>query len=410
MSNSEIAGLGRPRPGDGVSRSDDGRIRATFVLQGGASLAEAAGAVAIEESTGTSHHSEEVGECVGGAVEYVEIAGIGPLALRSPALERAGVTESEFGRATVSWPAENAVSLPGLLSLVTGETFETASFAACRLVGVELPDAVLAGLCGGPRRGLRGVRDALGVEARPVLGAIVKPSSGLGPDEYAEVAAALARGGADFVKDDEILTDPPHCRFRERVPAAVAALDSVAEETGQATAYMANLTGSIDGLLERAEFAVEAGVRLLMLNGLIMGLDAVRFLASADLAPVFAHRVFAGAISRAPEVGVAPGVLAGLTRVAGADCVQVGAIYGKLFEDDAVVLDNADNCTRQIPGISASLPVSGGGQSAATVLRNRAAFDGVDFGHLLGAAAVDDPAGAEAGVAKTVVAWSEALR
>src|ERR671930_36304 len=77
---------------------------------------------------------------------------------------------------------------------------------------------------------------------RVVVGAIVKPPLGLAPREFAETAAALARGGAELIKDDELLGDLEWCPLAERVRAVVAAIP-------ESVRYAANVTGPVDGLL-----------------------------------------------------------------------------------------------------------------------------------------------------------------
>ncbi len=398
-----LSELGRPRPGDGVTRAEGDRVVATYVLQGAPSLAAAAEDVVVEESTGLSEAPEAVMARVGGEVLSVDVAGRARLALPAAPLERAGVSEGEVGRVTVAWPAANATTLPGLLTMVVGETLETGTFGACRLVGLGLGDAVL-GVLPGPAFGTA----AFGVADRPVLGAIVKPSTGLDPGGCAAVAAALARGGADLVKDDELLTDPPFCRYSERVAAVRAAVSAVEDETGRRVLYAPNATGDLDGLGERLALARETGCGGVMLNALVVGLEVLRWGALRAGVPVFAHRVLSGALTRSPAVGVSPAVLAGLTRLAGGDLVQVGAVAGKIFEDDVVVVDTADACLGRLGGVRRALPVIGGGMSYRSVGAVGAAMGERPFCHLLGSAAVADPDGPEAGVARTLEAWEAA--
>jgi 2,3-diketo-5-methylthiopentyl-1-phosphate enolase len=100
------------------------------------------------------------------------------------------------------------------------------------------------------------------------------------------------------------------------------------------TLYAANVTGPVETLLERASRAVELGATALMLNVFAQGLDALRMLREAKLGvPLFAHRVGAALLMRARPIGVAPAVLAALTRLCGADYVQAGSFSGRLADD-----------------------------------------------------------------------------
>ena len=65
----------------------------------------------------------------------------------------------------------------------------------------------------GPRFGVAGTRRLAGVEGRPLIGTIIKPSVGLGPEETAALVDELCRAGIDFIKDDELQSDGPACPF-----------------------------------------------------------------------------------------------------------------------------------------------------------------------------------------------------
>ena len=127
--------------------------------------------------------------------------------------------------------------------------------------------------------------------------------------------------------------------------------------------YAANVSGPVDTLLDRAAAAVEAGATAIMVNAFATGIDAVRAVAAAGLGvPVLAHRVGAGPIVRNPEVGVDGAVLCELTRIAGADLVQIGGFGGKLFDTDDEVARNLAACRRPLAGARVPVPVNGGGR------------------------------------------------
>jgi ribulose-bisphosphate carboxylase large chain len=352
------------------SLHDPDRLVATFELEPDGS----ARALAVEESTGTEAVAAEVAARVGGEV-----------------LSEGG------GRAVIAWPWRNwGPNLPQLMaSVLVGEACETARFTRCRLVAMEWPPDLVAALGGGPRFGLAGVRERLGPEAatRPLLGGIVKPSLGLGPAEVAATAAALARGGCDLVKDDELLADPDWCPLAERVPAVAAAL----AEAGRPCLYAANVSGPVDTLLDRAAAAVAAGAGAIMVNAFATGIDAVRAVAAAGLGvPVLAHRVGAGPIARNSEVGVDGSVLCELTRIAGADLVQIGGFGGKLFDSHGEVARNLAACRRPLAGARVPVPVNGGGVWAGSAPDVLGAA-GSDVMLLLGMGAYEHPGGPEAG-------------
>jgi hypothetical protein len=282
---------------------------------------------------------------------------------------RGRVVALDGNRAVLEYPAAtNDVALL-VSSLFAGEWADSAAFARCRLVEVDWPVGFLPG-------------PAFDAPDRVLVGAIVKPSLGLSPAEVAETAAQLAAGGADLVKDDELLGDPQWCPLEERVRAVAAA----------GVNYAANVTGPTETLLERAQRVVELGAGALMINAFAQGLDALRMLRAAELGvPIFAHRVGAALWARIPSFGVAPAVIAELTRLCGADYVQVGSFSGTVFDSAADVSAQIDACHRPIGDARKSVAVIGGGvgpdnaaqqleaagvQSGVMVLFGSGAYDG----------------------------------
>jgi ribulose 1,5-bisphosphate carboxylase large subunit-like protein len=223
-----------------------------------------------------------------------------------------------------------------------------------------------------------------------LVGAIVKPSLGLAPAEVAAVASALAAGGADLIKDDELLGDPAWCPLEERVRAVSAVLPDQVR-------YAANVTGPVDSLLQRARRAVELGAGAVMVNAFAQGLDAVRALRAAELGvPIFAHRVGAALWSRGPALGVVPSVIGELTRLCGADFVQVGSFTGSVYDTVEDVHAQIDACHRDL-GVARAVAVLGGGvgpRNAAEEVRAAGTESGLMV--LLGSAAYEEGSPEEA--------------
>ena len=301
-------------------------------------------------------------------------------------IEAGEVVEVEEGRAVVEFPQRNWGNDLTLLvsSLLAGEWADGAALERCRLVGMEWPE------------GLPG--PAFDAGDGVLVGAIVKPPLGLAPREVAETAAALARGGAELIKDDELLGDLEWCPLEERVRAVAAAIP-------EGVRYVANVTGPVDGLLRRAERAVELGASALMVNAFAQGLDALRLLREADLGvPLFVHRVGAAFWARGP-VGVAGTVLAELTRLYGADYVQVGSFSGRVFDREDAVRAQIAACHRPLGGARRATAVLGGGvgpENAAEHVRRAGAARGLMV--LLGSRAYAHPGGVEEGVRAAVEA------
>ena len=126
--------------------------------------------------------------------------------------------------------------------------------------------------------------------------------------------------------------------------------------------YAANVTGPIETLLTRAARVVELGAGAVMINAFAQGLDALRALRAAGLGvPIFAHRVGAALWARPPSFGVAAPVVAELTRLCGADYVQVGSFSGSVYDEPDEVRGQIDACHRPIGCSRRAVAVIGGG-------------------------------------------------
>jgi ribulose 1,5-bisphosphate carboxylase large subunit-like protein len=255
--------------------------------------------------------------------------------------------------------------------LLAGEWADSAAFARCRLVGLELP----AGLLPGP---------AFAAPDEVLVGAIVKPSLGLSPAEFAATAAELGRGGADLVKDDELLANPEWCPLEERMRAVAAVIPD-------GVRYAANVTGPVESLVKRSRRVVELGAGAVMVNAFAQGLDSLRALREAELGvPIFAHRVGAALWARERRFGVAPVVIAEITRLCGADYVQVGSFTGNVYDTNDEVRGQIDACHRSLGPVRRSVAVIGGGVGPRNA-RAQVEAAGVSSGLmvLLGSAAYD---------------------
>ena len=284
-----------------------------------------------------------------------------------PERVRARVVDVDGERVTVEFPAlDGEMSAEQLLAAcVMGEWADRGDFESCRLVEVDWPD----GLPGPAFPAASGVS----------VGAIVKPALGLSPEEAAAVAADLAAGSAVLVKDDELQRSSP-----ERVRAIN---DAIPEHV----LYAANVTGGDAGAI------VEAGARALMINAFIAGLSSIAQLREYGL-PIFVHRVGSAFLRRGGPVSVSARVLAELTRLLGADYVQVGSFSPRTFDTDEEVRE-------QVAAARPATAVIGGGVGAENVreqLDRAGTRDGVML--LLGSAAYAHPDGVRAGVAAAVEA------
>lgn len=237
---------------------------------------------------------------------------------------------SRYADVRIGYPDINfSRDIPALLVTVFGKI---SMDGRIKLTGLELSPEFMNGFPG-PKFGIDGIRDLLGVHNRPLLMSIFKSVIGLNADELRDQFIRQALGGVDLIKDDEILFENELTPIEKRVKLCIEAARETEQTTGRKLLYAANLTGRTSGLRERALRAIDAGANALLFNVLAYGYDVLHELASdPDIqVPIMAHPSMAGAFYQAQHYGIAAPVLLGqLMRIAGADLVLFPSPYGSV--------------------------------------------------------------------------------
>src|SRR5262245_24364719 len=387
------------------------RIVATYLVETPMAVMEAAAALAGEQSSGTfvevPGETEELRDRFRARVEMVtELE-----AVREPSLPGCRAAGATFRRAlvAVSWSVENVgYNLPTLVSTVQGNLYELAQFSGLKLMDLEVPPSFV-GHYPGPRFGVDGTRRLTGVHGRPLLGTIIKPSVGLSPRQPAELVATLAAAGVDFVKDDELMADPPHSPFDERVVAVMRVLRDHADRTGKMVMYAFNVSDEMDAMLRHYDAVVAAGGTAVMVSLNSVGLSGVKRLCDRGALAVHGHRNGWGMLNRHPLLGIDFPAYQKLWRLAGVDHIHVNGLENKFWEPDDSVVRSIQACLKPMPGGHAILPVisSGqwGGQAPLTYRRTRT----VDVLYLAGGGIMAHPDGPAGGVKALRQAWEAAV-
>ncbi len=261
----------------------------------------------------------------------------------------------------IAYPVHNfGPQIPLMLTTVHGNI---SAAGRLKLLDLDLPRAYCEQFKG-PKFGIEGVRDRLGIAGRPLLHNMIKPSIGLTPEESAEAFFQAAVGGVDAVKDDELVVSHPWSDYLDRIKFHNAAAERAYEETGEKTLYFVNVTDRPDRMVERAKRAVEAGATAMMVNYNTVGISALSMLADdPDIdVPLLGHLDFSGALYSSPWVGVSSHLVLGkLARLAGADVVVYPSSYGKFPLLSSKHLKIAQALTDRFYHIKRTWPMPGGG-------------------------------------------------
>jgi ribulose-bisphosphate carboxylase large chain len=150
-----------------------------------------------------------------------------------------------------------------------------------------------------------------------MIGTIVKPSIGLPLEELGQLVRELAEAGIDFIKDDELIANPPYSPLRERVAVVMDEINRAADRTGKKVMYAFNITDDIDRLGANYDLVRAAGGTCVMVCVNLIGLAGVAYLRERSALPIHGHRAMIGALMRHPELGIDFVAFQKLARLAG---------------------------------------------------------------------------------------------
>jgi ribulose-bisphosphate carboxylase large chain len=395
------------------------RITARYWIETAFPLDAAAETMAGEQSSGTfvkvPGETEELRERHAARVERITELD----AAETPSLPGAGVPKGLPGRPVyrraeveLSWPLDNlGPSLPNLMATVAGNLFELRQFSGLKLLDLRLPEA-FRDAYPGPQFGVTGTRRLSGVASGPLVGTIVKPSVGLSPADTAAMVSQLAGNGIDFVKDDELQSDGPHCPFADRVAAVMRVINDHAGSGGKKVMYAFNVTGEIDEMRRRHDLVIEAGGSCVMVSLNSVGLAGVTSLRRHAGVPIHAHRNGWGMFDRSPALGMSYLAYQKFWRLAGVDQMHVNGLRNKFCETDESVIASAREClTAMFPGGAGYevMPVFSSGQWAGQAFDTYRQLGSADLMYLCGGGIIGHPGGIAAGIRSVRQAWDAAL-
>ncbi len=226
-------------------------------------------------------------------------------------------------------------SIANLTASIIGNVFGFKAIRALRLEDMRIPVAYLKTFQG-PATGIVVERERLDKFGRPLLGATTKPKLGLSGRNYGRVVYEALKGGLDFVKDDENINSQPFMHWRDRFLFCMEAVNKASAATGEVKGHYLNVTaGTMDHMIERAEFAKDLGSIIVMID-LVVGYTAIQTMAKwardNDMI-LHLHRAGNSTYSRQKNHGMNFRVICKWMRMAGVDHLHAGTVVGKLEGD-----------------------------------------------------------------------------
>jgi ribulose-bisphosphate carboxylase large chain len=387
------------------------RISATYWIETPLEVQKAAEVLAGEQSSGTfvevPGETEEIRRRFRARVE--KIAELESVAAGSLPHKGRGAAVYRRAEVVVSWPVENfGWNLPTLVSTVQGNLYELREFSGLKLVDLEFPES-FAEAYRGPRFGIAGTRKLTGVEGRPLIGTIVKPSIGLTPEATASLVGKLAEAEIDFIKDDELMANPPHSPFDRRVDAVMRTLNAHADRTGKRVMYAFNISDETDAMQRHYEKVQKSGGIAVMMSLNSVGIAGVKKICDLGALAVHGHRNGWGMLNRCPWLGIEVAAYQKLWRLAGVDQIHVNGIANKFWESDDSVVKSIEACLKPMFGGYSILPVVSSGQTGLQAPETWRRTRTIDLLYLAGGGIMAHPGGAGAGVKALRQAWEAAI-
>ncbi len=198
----------------------------------------------------------------------------------------------------------------------------------------------------GPNYGTEGIRNLIGVYGRALACSALKPM-GLQVKELSKMAALLAKGGIDFIKDDHGISNQKFHPFKERVSRCQEAVEKVNAGRDRKTLYFPMISGRFEEIEEQVLHVIKEGIRGILIAPMLVGPDTVRYLSNKYNLIIMAHPSLTGTHFHDPAHGIAPSVFLGtLFRMLGADISVFPHAGGRfhLTEKDCLAISNSLRC------------------------------------------------------------------
>jgi ribulose-bisphosphate carboxylase large chain len=393
------------------------RIVARYFVETPHSIEAAAELISGEQSSGTfvsvPGETEELKARARAIVTNVKIVGEAPApslpGSRPPRGKSAPVAHIQ-AEVTIEFPYANVgPNLPTLLATVCGNLYELSEVSGLKLLDLELP-AAFGERYPGPQFGINGTRQLAGVVGRPLIGTIVKPSVGLSPAQTAELVRTLGEADIDFIKDDELMANPPHSPLAERVAAVMPEINRLADRTGRKLMYAFNISDDADEMLRHHDTVLNAGGTCVMVSLNHAGASAVARLRRHCALPIHGHRNGWGMLTRHPALGIAFPAYQKIWRLAGVDHLHVNGLSNKFWEPDDSVIKSIEAMKRPFLGGYFAMPVVSSGQWGGQAPETYRQTQTVDLMYLAGGGVLAHPHGPAAGVRSLRQCWEAAVQ
>ena len=246
---------------------------------------------------------------------------------------REGVVKIAFPIVNIDFASDG---ISHMLVNIMGGQMDIKSITKCSVLDIEFPSAVKKHFLG-PKFGIKGIRKFTGVKNKPLLGSIVKPKTGIDAQTLLQMVKELVEGGVNFIKEDEILSNPAFCSIEERVPLI---MDYLKDKN---VIYSVSIHSDPHHILERVKLVHKLGGNSVHVN-FWCGMGIYKAIRELDL-PIFIHFQKSGdkiLTNRNHDYYIEWKVISKLAGMMGVDFIHAGMIGGYYKWDEDEVLESME--------------------------------------------------------------------
>ena len=223
-----------------------------------------------------------------------------------------------------------------LLVNIMGGQMDIENILKCQVLDIKFPDSIEK-LFLGPKFGISGIREFTKTYDKPLLGAIVKPKTGISAQTLLEMVKELVEGGVNFIKEDEILSNPAFCTIEERVPLI---MDYLKDKN---VIYSVSIHSDYPYIIDRVKRVYELGGNSVHIN-FWCGLGVYKAVRELDL-PIFIHFQKSGdkiLTNKSHDFHIDWKVISKLAGMMGVDFIHAGMIGGYYKWEESEVLESIE--------------------------------------------------------------------
>jgi len=237
------------------------------------------------------------------------------------------------GYVTIAFPIVNTDfrtdGISHLLCQFMGGQMDIDIITKCHLLKVTIPEKVEREYFFGPKYGIEGIKKFTGAYDKPLFGGIVKPKIGVSSDVLLEMVKEMVEGGINFIKEDEIMSNPACCPIEERVPLIMEYIKD------KGVIYSVCINSDPLHIIDRVKRVHELGANSVHIN-FWSGLGVYKSIRELDL-PLFIHFQKSGdkiLTNKNHDYHISWDVICDLAGLMGVDFIHAGMWGGYMSDNE----------------------------------------------------------------------------